>query len=80
MVRSSLKFSGQLALAAALLVMASLGASAQGLPGNAGTTGGPPGPAQSATAVPLDGGASLLLASGVALGVRRLRLRRKSQQ
>lgn len=33
----------------------------------------PTGPA----AVPLDGGASLLLASGVAYGVRRLRLRRQ---
>ncbi|TPG66196.1 hypothetical protein EAH73_11515 [Hymenobacter nivis] len=29
------------------------------------------------TAVPLDGGASLLLASGVAYGVRELRRRRK---
>ena len=38
------------------------------------TTGGPtPAPA----AVPLDGGASLLLASGVAYGLRHLRQRRK---
>ena len=32
---------------------------------------------QSTTAVPLDGGASLLLASGVAYGLRRLRRRRQ---
>ena len=39
-------------------------------------TGGPtPGPA----AVPLDGGASLLLASGVALGLKKLRDRRKAR-
>ena len=31
----------------------------------------------SPTAVPLDGGASLLLASGVAYGLRRLRQRRR---
>ncbi|MGI4864519.1 MAG: PID-CTERM protein-sorting domain-containing protein [Janthinobacterium lividum] len=36
-----------------------------------------PGPTpQTPTAVPLDGGASLLLASGVAYGLRRLRQRR----
>ena len=35
------------------------------------------GPTPSATAVPLDGGASLLLASGVAYSIARLRNRRK---
>lgn len=34
------------------------------------------GPVPQATSVPLDGGASLLLASGVAYGLRRLRQRR----
>lgn len=58
------------ALLLLLLVAAHLAAHAQA-PGNGGTTGGPPGP----TAVPLDGGASLLLASGVAYGLRRLRRR-----
>ncbi|MGI4874644.1 MAG: PID-CTERM protein-sorting domain-containing protein [Janthinobacterium lividum] len=46
-----------------------------GAPGNSGTTGGPPAPG--ATAVPLDGGASLLLASGVAYGLKRLRQKRR---
>jgi hypothetical protein len=41
------------------------------------TTGGPTPQAQDPTAVPLDGGASLLLASGVAYGLRKLRQRRK---
>ena len=36
---------------------------------------GPTGP----TGVPLDGGASLLLAGGVAYGLRRLRQRRRTQ-
>ncbi|MGI4873114.1 MAG: PID-CTERM protein-sorting domain-containing protein [Janthinobacterium lividum] len=54
-------------------VFLTLAAAAQGVPGNGGTTGGPPPP----TAVPLDGGASLLLASGVAYGLRRLRRRRQ---
>lgn len=38
------------------------------------TTGGP---TPDATAVPLDGGASLLLAGGVAYGLKRLRKRRR---
>lgn len=41
------------------------------------TTGGPtPSPTTNPDAVPLDGGASLLLASGVALGLKKLRDRR----
>lgn len=45
------------------------------------STGGPTPQAPAApTAVPLDGGASLLLASGVAYGLRHLRKRRKAQQ
>ena len=41
------------------------------------TTGGPTPQATTATEVPLDGGASLLLAGGVAYGLRKLRRRRK---
>ena len=37
------------------------------------------GPTPGATGVPLDGGASLLLAGGVAYGLRRLRQRRRAQ-
>ena len=40
------------------------------------TTGGPVPQAPDPTQVPLDGGASLLLASGVAYGLKRLRPRR----
>lgn len=60
--------------AACLLALggvASYSAQAQG-PGSGG-----PSPTPTPTAVPLDGGASLLLASGVAYGLRRLRQRRK---
>ncbi|GAB3638455.1 hypothetical protein GCM10027422_40450 [Hymenobacter arcticus] len=44
-------------------------------------TGGPAATPQAPdpTAVPLDGGASLLLASGVALGLRKLRDRRRAR-
>ena len=55
--------------AALLLAVAGL---AQGQPGATG-----PNPTPPATAVPLDGGASLLLAAGVAGGLRRLRQRRR---
>ncbi|MDO7853905.1 PID-CTERM protein-sorting domain-containing protein [Hymenobacter convexus] len=42
------------------------------------STGGPaPGTPPATTDVPLDGGASLLLAGGVAYGLKRLRNRRK---
>ena len=75
MAPSLLNFAGRLVLAASLLITASLWISAQGQPGNGGSTGGPPGP--QATAVPLDGGASLLLAGGVAYGLRRLRQKRQ---
>ncbi|MBF9221897.1 hypothetical protein I2H31_12360 [Hymenobacter sp. BT662] len=40
-------------------------------------TGGPAPGTPAATDVPLDGGASLLLAGGVAYGLKRLRDRRK---
>ena len=40
------------------------------------TTGGPP-PGANPTAVPLDGGASLLLAGGIGYAVRKLRQRRQ---
>ncbi|MGI4870116.1 MAG: PID-CTERM protein-sorting domain-containing protein [Janthinobacterium lividum] len=67
------------ALAAALLLAGTRTAQAQaGAPGNVsgnGSTGGPPSP-QAVTAVPLDGGASLLAASGVAFALKRLRKRR----
>ena len=37
------------------------------------------GPAPGAVVTPIDGGASLLLASGLALGLKRLRQRRRAQ-
>ena len=42
------------------------------------TGGGGPDPNGPAVPVPIDGGASLLLASGVAYGLRRLRARRQA--
>ena len=53
-----------------------LGGAAQLSQAQAPSTGGPT-PQPATTAVPLDGGASLLLASGVAYGLRRLRQRRR---
>ncbi len=41
---------------------------------------GGPGPGQPTTNVPIDGGSSLLLASGVAYGLRRLKQRRSLRQ
>ena len=64
-------------LAITLFATATLAAHAQG-PGNTGPNPNDPvapsNPA-SPTQVPIDGGASVLLASGVAYGVRRLRQR-----
>ena len=69
-------FLRRLLLAGAVLTLTSLATQAQ--PGG-GITGGPPDPTpNSPAAVPLDGGASLLLASGVAYGLRRLRAKRRS--
>jgi hypothetical protein len=59
------------------LLLVALGSHAQA-PGNGGATGGPPQPQADPTAVPLDGGASLLLASGVAFGLKKLRDRRRA--
>ncbi|MFD1469911.1 PID-CTERM protein-sorting domain-containing protein [Hymenobacter caeli] len=50
-------------------------ASALAQPGSGGPT-----PTSPPTAVPIDGGASLLLASGVALGLKKLRDRRRAQR
>ncbi len=64
------------ALLLGLLLASALASYAQA-PGNGGSTGGPPAPQPDPTAVPLDGGASLLLASGVAFGLKKLRERRR---
>ncbi|MDJ0365815.1 hypothetical protein QMK33_11685 [Hymenobacter sp. H14-R3] len=63
----------------ALLLAGALAGHAQ--PGNGGGTGGVPAPEPQAdpTAVPIDGGASLLLASGVAFGLKKLRDRRRAR-
>jgi hypothetical protein len=58
-------------LAAAMTLAASSLAHAQGP-----STGGPA-PGTPAVDVPLDGGASLLLASGLALGLKKLRQHRR---
>jgi hypothetical protein len=57
-----------------LLVLAAGAASAQG-PGSGGPV---PGPAPDPTAVPIDGGASLLAAGAVAYGFKHLRQRRRA--
>ena len=58
------------------LILALLLGSAGAAPAQPGTTGpAPTGP----TGAPLDGGASLLLAGGVAYGLRRLRQRRRAE-
>ncbi|RZK10182.1 MAG: hypothetical protein EOO56_29520 [Hymenobacter sp.] len=63
----------KLVLTAALFLVTAIGYA------QAPSTGGPQ-PSQPATAVPLDGGSSLLLASGVAYGLRRLQQRRALRQ
>lgn len=62
-------------MAFCVLVLASP-AAAQSDPGSGGPTPPPPAVEGGPTGVPLDGGASLLLASGVAYGLKRLRDRR----
>ncbi|MDO7848987.1 hypothetical protein Q5H92_21665 [Hymenobacter sp. M29] len=59
----------------AAFALAVSAASAQ--PGSGGPGPGTPTTPPATTDVPLDGGASLLLASGVALGLRKLRQRRQ---
>ena len=63
------------ALLSALCVLFSA-ATALAQPGSGGPT---PGPTVDPTAAPIDGGASLLLASGVAFGLKKLRDRRKAR-
>ena len=63
-----------LGAAAVALLLAATAAQAQ-TPGS----GGPTPQAPAATPVPLDGGASLLLVGGVALGLRKLRARRQAR-
>ncbi len=58
----------------AIWALASISALAQ--PGS----GGPDPGAPAATETPLDGGASLLLAGGVAYGLRKLRTRRQARR
>ena len=61
----------------AICVLLTVAAHAQA-PGSGGP-GPDPTPTPDPTAVPLDGGASLLLASGVALGIKKLRDRRRAR-
>lgn len=62
-----------------LLLAAAVVATAGALAPATAQTGTPsvPGPVPEPTAVPIDGGAGLLLAGGVAYGLRQLRQRRK---
>ncbi len=64
----------KLLLTAALLL--SVGGLAQA---QSPSTGGPTPTTPDPTQVPVDGGASLLLASGVAYGLRRLHARRRAR-
>jgi hypothetical protein len=59
-----------------LVLAVALNGVALAQPGSGGPGPGTPDPTDP-TAVPLDGGASLLLASGVAYGIKHLRNRRK---
>jgi len=54
------------------LLLAGVGAAQAQAPGSTG-----PAPQNGPTEIPLDGGASLLLAGGLAYGLRRLRQRRR---
>lgn len=63
-------------LAATAGLVLAIGTAQQALAQTPGS-GGPIPQAPTATPVPLDGGASLLLASGVAYGLRKLRQRRR---
>ena len=65
----------KLGLLALLLALAPVGA-ALAQSGTPTTTG--PTPSANPTEVPLDGGASLLLAAGVGLGLQKLRARRRA--
>ena len=63
-------------LSSAALVLAVWALSSAAAQAQAPSTGGPT-PTPAATAVPLDGGASLLLAGGIGYAVRKLRQRRQ---
>jgi hypothetical protein len=63
-------------LAAAVVLLAA-GSAQQALAQAPGTGGPTPTPPTTPTEVPLDGGASLLLAGSVAYGLRKLRQRRQ---
>jgi hypothetical protein len=63
-------------MATRLFFLVVLCISALGTYAQSPTTGGPEPQVPDPAAVPLDGGATLLLASGVAYGARRLRARR----
>jgi hypothetical protein len=78
-MRTSLLFSLRRPALLLGLALATTGASHAQAPGNGGSTGGPPAPQAEPTTVPLDGGASLLLASGVAFGLKKLRDRRRAK-
>jgi hypothetical protein len=65
----------KLGLLALLVIMAPVGAALAQAPT---TTGPTPSADPAATEVPLDGGASLLLAAGVGLGLKKLRDRRRA--
>ena len=60
-----------------LALLLGFAAGAQAQPGSTGPQPGVP-PGGTPTAVPLDGGASLLLAGGLAYGLRRLRQARRA--
>ena len=74
-MKNSLTLFQKFALAACFCVIAgATPALAQGTPGDGGPTPDPD-PAE----IPIDGGASLLVAGGVAYGLKKLRDRRKNR-